>query len=60
MGGMKNSGKGRRNGVEGMLRFTETRTVGVASGILRLPVRAKDYNTMAPLMVLLMKALRRF
>ena len=60
MGGMKNSGMGRRNGVEGLLRFTETRTVGIASGILRLPLRAKDYNQMAPLMVLLMKALRRF
>ena len=60
MGGMKNSGKGRRNGIEGLLRFTESRTVGIASGILRLPLRAKDYNQMAPLMVLLMKALRRF
>ena len=60
MGGMKNSGKGRRNGVEGLLRFTEARTVGIASGVLRLPLRAKDYNQMAPLMVLLMKALRRF
>ena len=60
MGGMKNSGMGRRNGVEGLLRFTETRTVGLASGVLRLPLRAKDYNRMAPLMVLLMKALRRF
>lgn len=60
MGGMKNSGKGRRNGVEGLLRFTETRTVGLASGILRLPLRGRDYKTMAPLMVLLMKVLRRF
>jgi acyl-CoA reductase-like NAD-dependent aldehyde dehydrogenase len=60
MGGMKSSGKGRRNGVEGLLRFTETRTVGIASGLLRLPLRAKDYNQMAPLMVLLMKVLRRF
>ncbi|MFM6940321.1 MAG: succinic semialdehyde dehydrogenase [Rhodoluna sp.] len=59
MGGMKNSGKGRRNGVEGILRFTEARTVGLASGLLRLPLRAKDYNRMAPLMVALMKVLRR-
>jgi hypothetical protein len=43
-----------------LLRFTETRTVGIASGFLRLPLRAKDYNQMAPLMVLLMKVLRRF
>jgi succinate-semialdehyde dehydrogenase/glutarate-semialdehyde dehydrogenase len=60
MGGMKNSGKGRRNGVEGLLRFTEARTVGLASGLLRLPLRAKDYNAMAPMMVTLMKVLRRF
>jgi succinate-semialdehyde dehydrogenase/glutarate-semialdehyde dehydrogenase len=60
MGGMKNSGKGRRNGVEGLLRFTEARTVGVASGFLRLPLRGKDYDRMAPLMVRLMKVLRRF
>jgi hypothetical protein len=60
MGGMKNSGKGRRNGVEGLLRFTEARTVGVASGLLRLPLRAKDYKLMAPMMVTLMKVLRRF
>jgi succinate-semialdehyde dehydrogenase/glutarate-semialdehyde dehydrogenase len=60
MGGMKNSGKGRRNGVEGLLRFTEARTVGIASGLLRLPLRGKDYNAMAPLMVTLMKVLRRF
>lgn len=60
MGGMKNSGKGRRNGVEGLLRFTETRAVGMASGLLRLPLRARDYNAMAPMMVTLMKVLRRF
>jgi succinate-semialdehyde dehydrogenase/glutarate-semialdehyde dehydrogenase len=60
MGGMKQSGKGRRNGVEGLLRFTEARTVGVASGLLRLPLRGKDYVRMAPMMVALMKVLRRF
>ena len=60
MGGMKSSGKGRRNGVEGLLRFTESRTVGIASGLLRLPLRGKDYDRMAPLMVTMMKLLRRF
>ena len=60
MGGMKQSGKGRRNGVEGLLRFTEARTIGVASGLLRLPLRGKDYVRMAPMMVALMKVLRRF
>jgi succinate-semialdehyde dehydrogenase/glutarate-semialdehyde dehydrogenase len=59
MGGMKQSGKGRRNGVDGLLRFTESRTMGVASGWLGLPLRGKDYVRMAPLMVTLMKVLRR-
>ena len=59
MGGMKSSGKGRRNGTQGLLRFTEARTVGIASGLLRLPLRGRDYNRMAPLMVALMKVLRR-
>ena len=60
MGGMKSSGKGRRNGVEGLLRFTESRTVGIASGLLRLSLRGKDYDRMAPMMVAMMKFLRRF
>jgi succinate-semialdehyde dehydrogenase/glutarate-semialdehyde dehydrogenase len=60
MGGMKQSGKGRRNGPEGLLRFTDARTVGVASSWLRLPLRGRDYDRMAPLMVAMMKLLRRF
>jgi acyl-CoA reductase-like NAD-dependent aldehyde dehydrogenase len=60
MGGMNSSGMGRRNGIGGLLRFTEARTVGLASGFLRLPLRAKDYDRMAPMMVTLMKVLRRF
>jgi succinate-semialdehyde dehydrogenase/glutarate-semialdehyde dehydrogenase len=60
MGGMKQSGKGRRNGPEGLLRFTDARTVGVASSWLRLPLRGRDYGRMAPLMVAMMKLLRRF
>jgi len=59
MGGMKHSGFGRRNGVDGLLRFTESRTVGIASGLLRLPSRSKDYIRMAPLMVTMLKLLRR-
>jgi acyl-CoA reductase-like NAD-dependent aldehyde dehydrogenase len=60
MGGMNSSGMGRRNGTEGLLRFTETRTVGLAAGWLRLPLRGRDYDRMAPMMVTLMKLLRRF
>ncbi|MFM7013604.1 MAG: succinic semialdehyde dehydrogenase [Actinomycetota bacterium] len=59
MGGMKQSGLGRRNGKYGLLRFTESRTVGVATGLLKFPSRAKQYNTMAPLMNLLAKVMRK-
>jgi succinate-semialdehyde dehydrogenase/glutarate-semialdehyde dehydrogenase len=59
MGGMKNSGMGRRNGPHGLLRFTETRTIGIAAGWVKLPTRGSHYNKMAPIMVGLMKALKR-
>jgi len=59
MGGMKNSGMGRRNGPHGLLRFTETRTIGIAAGWVKLPTRGSHYNKMAPIMVWLMKALKR-
>lgn len=51
MGGMKQSGMGRRSGVNGLLRFTESRTIGVANDSpIGLPTRAKQYRKMAPLM----------
>ena len=51
MGGMKQSGMGRRSGVNGLLRFTESRTIGVANDSpIGLPTRAKQYQKMAPLM----------
>lgn len=51
MGGMKQSGMGRRSGPGGLLRFTETRTIGVANRLpIGLPNRAKDFKKMAPLM----------
>ena len=59
MGGMKKSGKGRRNGRAGLIRFTDQRTVGVAAGWLRLPSRGRHYNRMAPLLRLLSKILNR-
>lgn len=56
MGGMKQSGLGRRSGPQGLLRFTETRTIGVANRLpIGLPNRAKDYKKMAPLMTKLTK-----
>jgi len=59
MGGMKQSGLGRRNGRYGLLRFTEARTIGVAGGALKFPSRAKQYKTMAPLMNALAKVMKR-
>lgn len=59
MGGMKHSGKGRRNGKAGLIRFTDQRTVGVAATWFKLPSRGRHYNKMAPIMRLLSKALNR-
>ncbi|MEY4410038.1 MAG: hypothetical protein RLZ99_511 [Actinomycetota bacterium] len=56
MGGMKQSGMGRRSGPQGLLRFTETRTIGIANRLpIGLPTRAKEYKVMAPLMTKLTK-----
>lgn len=60
MGGMKQSGMGRRSGIGGLTRYTEVRTIGIAKrGPLKLPTRGKDYVKMAPLMNLMAKLLKR-
>jgi acyl-CoA reductase-like NAD-dependent aldehyde dehydrogenase len=59
MGGMKQSGVGRRNGKYGILRFTEARTVGVSTGLLKFPSRARQYKLMAPLMNSLAKVMKK-
>lgn len=59
MGGFKESGMGRRNGDYGLTRFTETRAIGVAGGLLKLPSRAQDYRSISKLLILLSKVLRR-
>jgi succinate-semialdehyde dehydrogenase/glutarate-semialdehyde dehydrogenase len=51
MGGMKQSGMGRRSGPQGLLRFTETRTIGVSNNFpIKLPTRARQYLRLAPIM----------
>ena len=60
MGGMKHSGMGRRNGRQGMLRYTDTRTVGIAKFGFALPTRGRHYKTMAPLLKILSALLKRF
>jgi succinate-semialdehyde dehydrogenase / glutarate-semialdehyde dehydrogenase len=58
MGGMKHSGLGRRNGPEGLLRFVESRTVAEATGILTLPRTGKEWLSLTPVMLLLLRALK--
>jgi succinate-semialdehyde dehydrogenase/glutarate-semialdehyde dehydrogenase len=59
MGGVKHSGHGRRNGDAGLLRFTEPKAIGVAAGLLKLPMRGADYTRASKLLVILSKVLRR-
>lgn len=58
MGGMKNSGLGRRNGHEGLLRFVEGRTISEATGILTLPRTGKEWLALQPVMLVLLRALK--
>jgi acyl-CoA reductase-like NAD-dependent aldehyde dehydrogenase len=51
-GGMKQSGMGRRSGPQGLLRFTESRTIGVSNNFpIKLPTRAREYLRLAPIMI---------
>jgi succinate-semialdehyde dehydrogenase / glutarate-semialdehyde dehydrogenase len=58
MGGMKQSGLGRRNGPEGLLRFTNARTVSAATGILALPSTGAEWSRMLGLILLALRALK--
>jgi succinate-semialdehyde dehydrogenase/glutarate-semialdehyde dehydrogenase len=58
MGGFKASGFGRRNGVYGLLRFTETKTIGVAKTWFRLPSRGAEYARLAPILRLMLRFLK--
>jgi succinate-semialdehyde dehydrogenase / glutarate-semialdehyde dehydrogenase len=58
MGGMKQSGLGRRNGPEGILRFAEARTVAEATGLMTLPRTGKEFASLAGIMKTLLVALK--
>lgn len=58
MGGMKQSGLGRRNGVEGLLRFVEPRTVAESTGLMTLPSTGEEFARLSGLMVVLLRALK--
>lgn len=59
MGGMKQSGQGRRNGDYGLTRFTEAKAIGVTTGFLALPNNGHDYVFIRKLLILLSQTLRR-
>ncbi|MEU3270732.1 succinic semialdehyde dehydrogenase [Saccharomonospora sp. NPDC006951] len=59
MGGMKESGVGRRNGAEGLLKYTEAQAIAVQRGIRLRPVRGVPPRLWARAMTAGMKALRR-
>jgi succinate-semialdehyde dehydrogenase/glutarate-semialdehyde dehydrogenase len=56
---MKNSGSGRRNGVDGLLKYTESQAIGIHRGLLEFPSHGYQYNRMAPLLNLLARIMRR-
>jgi acyl-CoA reductase-like NAD-dependent aldehyde dehydrogenase len=58
MGGMKQSGLGRRNGPEGILRFVEARTIAESTGVMTLPRTGAEFAKMTGLMTTLLVALK--
>jgi succinate-semialdehyde dehydrogenase / glutarate-semialdehyde dehydrogenase len=58
MGGMGQSGLGRRNGPEGMLRFLEAQTIGTATGLIGLPRSGDDFRRLAPVIMLYLRIAR--
>ena len=62
MGGVKDSGLGRRNGPEGLKRFVNPVTISRATGVLTLPGTGAEFARLVTPMVLLartLKAVRR-
>ncbi|SEG99631.1 aldehyde dehydrogenase (NAD+)/succinate-semialdehyde dehydrogenase / glutarate-semialdehyde dehydrogenase [Nonomuraea solani] len=60
MGGMKASGLGRRHGAEGLLRYTEVKTVASQAGWLGFePPRGVPYEKWAGALATTLKAMRR-
>ena len=57
-GGMKQSGLGRRNGPEGILRYVEARTVAESTGILTLPRTGPEWQRLSGTMVVLLRVLK--
>lgn len=58
MGGIKQSGLGRRNGPEGLLRFVDAVTVSRSTGLLQLPRTGAEFSAMAGPMLLLARIMK--
>lgn len=58
MGGVKQSGLGRRNGREGILRFVDSRTVAESTGLMTLPRTGAEFAKLAVLMLILLRVLK--
>ncbi|WIX78385.1 succinic semialdehyde dehydrogenase [Amycolatopsis carbonis] len=58
MGGMKDSGVGRRNGAEGLLKYTEAQSIAVQRGLALRPPRRVPGGVWARVMTSSMKLLR--
>lgn len=59
MGGMKDSGAGRRHGREGILKYTESQTVAVQRGVPVGPMPGMPFERYARLMTTSIRALKR-
>ncbi len=62
MGGVKQSGVGRRNGPEGLLRFVEPITIAHTTGLLQMPRTGAEWEKLSGLMLVLaatLKVIRR-
>ncbi|HKN55704.1 MAG TPA: succinic semialdehyde dehydrogenase [Amycolatopsis sp.] len=59
MGGMKESGVGRRNGAEGLLKYTEAQAIAVQRGLALRPPRRVPGSAWARLMTIGIRLLRR-
>jgi succinate-semialdehyde dehydrogenase/glutarate-semialdehyde dehydrogenase len=58
MGGMKDSGLGRRHGAEGLLKYTEAQTVAVQRGIGFEPPRGVSYEQWSTMFTAAMRAMK--
>ncbi|OZM74550.1 succinic semialdehyde dehydrogenase [Amycolatopsis antarctica] len=59
MGGMKRSGVGRRNGADGLLRYTESQSIAVQRGLRLRPARGVPATVWTRALTAGLRALRR-